>query len=74
MGKARPASSAADTILHRACFTILLRRIFGWKRQYSRGKSNNEPTEEAALKDRIEQLEKLVGRLTLENEFIKKGL
>jgi transposase-like protein len=48
--------------------------LYHWKRQYSRGKFNNEPTEEAALKDRIEQLEQLVGRLTLENEFLKKGL
>ena len=35
---------------------------------------NNEPTAEGALKDRIEKLERLVGRLTLENEFLKKGL
>jgi len=48
--------------------------LYYWKRQYSRGKFENEPTQEAALKDRIEQLEKLVGRLTLENEFLKKGL
>ncbi len=48
--------------------------LYHWKRQYSRGKFNNEPTEEAALKDRNEQLERLVGRLTLENEFLKKGL
>jgi len=48
--------------------------LYHWKRQYSRGKFNNEPTEEAALKDRVETLERLVGRLTLENEFLKKGL
>ena len=48
--------------------------LYHWKRQYSRGKFNNEPTEEAALKDRIEKLERLVGRLTLENEFPNKGL
>ena len=48
--------------------------LYHWKKQYSRGKFNNEPTEEAALKDRIEKLERLVGRLTLENEFLKKGL
>jgi hypothetical protein len=41
---------------------------------YSRGKFNNEPTEEGALKDRIEKLERLVGKLTLENEVLKKGL
>ena len=48
--------------------------LYHWKRQYSRGKFDNEPTEEAALKDRIEKLERLVGRLTLENEFLKRGL
>jgi transposase-like protein len=48
--------------------------LYHWKKQYSRGKFNNEPTEEAALRDRIEKLERLVGRLMLENEFLKKGL
>lgn len=48
--------------------------LYHWKRQYGLGKFNNEPIAEAALKDRIEKLERLVGRLTLENEFLKKGL
>jgi transposase len=48
--------------------------LYHWKRQYSLGKFNNEPIEEAALKDRIEKLERLVGKLTLENEFLKRGL
>ena len=48
--------------------------LYHWKKQYSRGKFNNEPTEEGALRDRIEKLERLVGKLTLENEVLKKGL
>ena len=48
--------------------------LYHWKRQYSLGKFNNEPIEEAALKDRIEKLERLVGKLTLENELLKRGL
>ena len=48
--------------------------LYHWKKQYSRGKFNNEPTEEGALRDRIEKLERLVGKLTLENEFLKRGL
>ena len=48
--------------------------LYHWEKQYGRGKCDNEPTEEAALRDRIEKLERLVGRLTLENEFLKKGL
>jgi len=48
--------------------------LYHWKKQYSRGKFNNEPIEEAVLRDRVEKLERLVGRLTLENEFLKRGL
>jgi len=48
--------------------------LYHWKKQFSRGKFNNEPTEEGALKNRIEKLERLVGKLTLENELLKKGL
>jgi len=48
--------------------------LYHWKKQYSRGKFNNEPTEEGALQDRVEKLERLVGKLTLENELLKKGL
>jgi len=48
--------------------------LYHWKRQYARGKFNNEPTEEAALRDRVEKLERLVGKLALENEFLKRGL
>jgi hypothetical protein len=40
---------------------------------YSRGRFNNEPTQEGALRDRIEKLERLVGKLTLENEVLKKA-
>jgi len=48
--------------------------LYHWKKQYTRGKFDNEPTAEGALQDRIEKLERLVGKLTLENEFLKKGL
>ena len=48
--------------------------LYHWKKQYGRGRFNNEPTAEAALKDRVEKLERLMGRLTLENEFLKRGL
>ena len=66
-GESRPAQLCRR-------YNISSSLLYHWKRQYSRGKFNNEPTEEAALKDRIEKLERLVGRLTLENEFLKRGL
>lgn len=46
--------------------------LYNWERQYSWGQFNNEPTEEATLKDRIEKLERLVGRPTLGNELLKR--
>ncbi len=66
-GESRPAQLCRR-------YNISSSLLYHWKRQYSRGRFNSEPTEEAALKDRIEKLERLVGRLTLENEFLKKGL
>jgi len=55
-------------------YNICASLLYHWKEMYSRGRFNNEPTEEGALKDRIEKLERLVGKLTLENEVLKKGL
>lgn len=66
-GESRPAQ-----ICRR--YNISSSLLYHWKKQYSRGKFNNEPTEEGALKDRVEKLERLVGKLTLENEFLKRGL
>ena len=48
--------------------------LYHWKEQYAKGRFDNEPSKEAALEDRVHQLEQLVGKLTLENEFLKKGL
>ena len=66
-GESRPAQLCRR-------YNITSSVLYHWKRQYSRGKFNNEPTEEGALRDRIEKLEQLAGKLTLENEFLKKGL
>jgi len=48
--------------------------LYHWKERYIRGKLSHEPTESGALQARVEEWEKMVGRLTLENEFLKKGL
>ena len=48
--------------------------LYHWKEQYARGRFDNEPSKEAALEDRVRQLEQLVGRLTLESEFLKKAV
>ena len=48
--------------------------LYRWKKQYGQGRFGNEPAEVAAMQERIEQLERLVGKLTLENEFLKRAL
>ena len=73
-GESRPAQLCRRYNISSNLFYHSSRACNGWKRQYSRGQFNNEPTEEAALRDRVEKLERLVGKLTLENEFLKKGL
>ena len=48
--------------------------LYHWKKQYAKGGFGNEPTQEAAQSERICQLEQMVGKLALENEFLKKAL
>lgn len=45
-----------------------------WKRQYRRGRFDNEPSTEEAMAERIRSLEQMVGRLTMETEFVKRAL
>jgi len=42
------------------------------KAESSHSRFNHDPAEVAALKDKIEKLEQLVGKLTLENEQLKE--
>lgn len=48
--------------------------VYYWKRQYAKGTYDNEPTKEAALEERVRQLEQLLGKVILENEFLKKAV
>jgi transposase len=48
--------------------------LYTWKRQYAAGKLNAEPSREAELVARVHELERLLGKVTLENEFLKKAV
>ena len=48
--------------------------VYHWKKQYAKGKLNNEANQEEALLDRINKLEQMLEKLTLENEFLKEAL
>jgi len=66
-GETRPAQLCKRYNLSRGL-------VYHWKKQYSRGRLNNESNEKEALLDRIGKLEQMLGKLTLKNEFLKKAL
>ena len=45
-----------------------------WQQDYALGRLENEPTTEAGLSEKVAELERLVGRLTMENGILKKAL
>ena len=49
-------------------------QLYTWKRQYAQGKLDPEPSREAELASRVRELERLLGKLALENEFLKKAV
>jgi transposase len=53
-------------------YNICASLLYHWKDMYSRGKLNNEPTEVGALRDKVEKLERLVGKLTRYNQKVWK--
>jgi transposase-like protein len=55
-------------------YNITSSLFYHCKKQYSRGIFNNEPTAEGALRDRVEKLERLEGRLRMENELQENRL
>jgi transposase len=48
--------------------------IYHWKKQYAKGCFGNEPDQVEALKERVKELERMVGRLTMDNDLLKKAL
>ena len=48
--------------------------LYHWKKQYGRGDLGSNGKREAALEERIHQLEQMLGKACLENEFLKRAL
>jgi len=47
--------------------------IIQWRKRYAEGKLE-ETTSPSDKEERIKELERMVGRLTMENELLKKGV
>ncbi|MFA5393828.1 MAG: transposase [Candidatus Ratteibacteria bacterium] len=48
--------------------------LYRWKKRYGLGKLGNPPRYELAYKERIKELECMVGRLTMDNDFLKNAI
>jgi len=55
-------------------YNIASGQLYTWKKQYAEGKLDLDPSREAELEARVGELERLLGKVTLENEFLKKAL
>ena len=55
-------------------YNISSGQLYTWKRQYAQGRLDPEPSREAELAARVRDLERLLGKVTLENEFLKKAV
>ena len=67
------SETASPTELSRR-YNIASGQLYTWKKQYAQGKLDPEPCKEAELEARVRELERLLGKVTLENEFLKKAL
>lgn len=63
-------SIAAASRKHNVAYQVIKR----WKEGYELGQLDNEPTRESGWEKRVSQLEQMLGRLTMENEFLKKAI
>ena len=48
--------------------------LYHWRKQYVKNSFDADSAKEAALEERIGQLEQALGKVHLENEFLKKAL
>ena len=55
-------------------YNISSGQLYTWKRQYAEGRLNAEPSREAELAARVRELECLLGKATMENEFLKRAV
>jgi len=55
-------------------YNISSGQLYTWKRQYASGNLDQEPSRVAELEARVRDLERLLGKVTLENEFLKKAV
>ena len=55
-------------------YNLAYQLVARWKKDYLDGKLDNEPVTDAGYKHKIEQLERMVGQLTMDKELLKKAL
>ncbi len=54
-------------------YNIASGQLYTWKKQYANGKLDPEPSKEAELEAQVRELERLLGKVTLENSDKFRG-
>ena len=49
-------------------------QLYQWKKQYAQGHFDPEPSKEVELTACVAELERMLGKVTMENEFLKKAV
>lgn len=65
-------SSGTTTVAAYRKYSVAYPVIKQWQKAYELGKLDNEPTTEEGYKQKIAQLERKVGQLTMEVDVLKK--
>jgi transposase-like protein len=60
-------SSTAGSAEMCRCYNIASGQLYTWKKKYTDGKLDPKPSKEAELKAPVRELERLLGKVTLEN-------
>ena len=55
-------------------YNIAYNLLSRWKKQYAKGKLNNKALAEVSSQERVKELERMIGQLTMDNAFLKKAL
>ena len=66
--------SSPAQLIRRYRYEIFSGFLYHWRKQYSKGAFETPPDQTGVLEERVRQLEQVVGKLTLENEFLKEAV
>ena len=65
-------SGGTNTVAASRKYSIAYPVITRWQKEYSKGNLDNTPTLNESWEEKVNQLEQMIGKLTMENALLKK--